>query len=179
MPPPPALSVLSRSELEALLVQRSGEVASLKQIVAEQREEIARLKDLKGRPGIKPGGMDKATEPAKPARVDKKRRRGKVAPRVAAEKQVVKTTVPEGSRFTGHEPYLVQELVLSVRAIRYMRERWVTPDGQTIVAPLPEGTSGHFGPGLRRFVPMQYHQGQTTLPRLTALLHSAGVSISK
>jgi Transposase IS66 family len=26
---------------------------------------------------------------------------------------------------------------------------------------------------------MQYHQGQTTLPRLTALLHSLGVSISK
>jgi hypothetical protein len=59
--------------------------------------------------------------------------------------------------------------VLSVRAIRYMRERWVTPDGQTIVAPLPEGTRGHFGPDLRRFVLMQYHQGQTTLPRLTAL----------
>jgi hypothetical protein len=26
---------------------------------------------------------------------------------------------------------------------------------------------------------MQYHQGQTTLPRLTALLHSVSVSISK
>jgi transposase IS66 family protein len=51
--------------------------------------------------------------------------------------------------------------------------------GRTIVAPLPEGTRGHFGPDLRRFVLMQYHQGQSTLPRLTALLHSVGVSISK
>jgi hypothetical protein len=73
----------------------------------------------------------------------------------------------------------VQELVLSVHAVRYRRERWVTPDGQTIVAPLPEGVQGHFGPNLRRFALMQYHQGQTTLPRLTALLHSVGVSISK
>jgi hypothetical protein len=24
-----------------------------------------------------------------------------------------------------------------MRAIRYMRERWMTPDGRTIVAPLP------------------------------------------
>jgi hypothetical protein len=64
----------------------------------------------------------------------------------------------------------VQELVLSVRAIRYLRERWVTPDGRPIVAALPEGTRGHFGSDLRRFVLMQYHQGQTTLPRLTALL---------
>ena len=48
-----------------------------------------------------------------------------------------------------------------------------------MVAPPPEGTTGHFGPNLRRFVLMQYHQGQTTLPRLTALLHSVGVSISQ
>jgi Transposase IS66 family. len=51
-------------------------------------------------------------------------------------------------------------------------------DGQTIVAPLPDGTQGHFGPNLRRFVLMQYHQGQTTLPRLAALLQSVGLSIS-
>jgi hypothetical protein len=84
-----------------------------------------------------------------------------------------------GSRFKGYETYLVQDLVLSVRAIRYLRERWIAPDGRTLIAPLPEGTCGHFGPDLRRFVLMQYHQGQTTLPRLTALLHSVGVSISK
>ena len=36
-----------------------------------------------------------------------------------------------------------------------------------------------FGPNLRRFALMQYHQGQTTLPRLAALLQSVGVSISE
>ncbi|HEX3996875.1 MAG TPA: transposase [Acetobacteraceae bacterium] len=73
----------------------------------------------------------------------------------------------------------MQDLVLSVRAIRYRRERWIAPDGQIIVAPLPAGTKGHFGPDLRRFVLMLYHQGQSTLPRLAALLQSVGVSISK
>jgi len=47
------------------------------------------------------------------------------------------------------------------------------------LAPLPEGIEGHFGPELRRFVLMQYHQGQSTLPRLAALLRSVRVAISK
>jgi hypothetical protein len=119
--------------------------------------------------------MDKATEPAKKG---KRRFRGKVTPRVKIEDRVVKAAVPEGSRFKGHEPFLVQDLVFSATAICYQRERWVTPDGRTILAPLPEGIDGHLGPELRRFVLMQYHQGQSTLPRLAALLRSEGVSIS-
>lgn len=177
--PPPALSALSRPELEALLVGLFGEVAGLKQVVAEQREEIARLKGLKGRPTIKPSGMDQGTEPAKPIKREKRRGRGKVTPRVSVEDQVVNVEIPEGSVFKGHEPFLVQDLVISARATCYQRERWVTPDGRTVLAPLPEGIDGHFGPELRRFVLMQYHQGQSTLPRLLALLRSVGVSISK
>ena len=105
--------------------------------------------------------------------------RGKVMPRVGIEEKVVKTEIPPGSRFKGYQSFLVQDLVISVRATRYQRERWVTPDGRTILAPLPEGVEGHFGPELRRFVLMQYHQGQSTMPRVLALLRSMGVAISK
>ena len=162
------------------MVELFGKVAALEKVSAEQREEIARLKGLKGRPTIKPSGMDKGTEPGKPAKQEKPRRRGKVTPRVSIEDRVVKAAaVPEGSRFKGHEPFLVQDLVISASATCYHRERWVMPDGRTILAPLPDGIDGHFGPELRRFVLMQYHQGQSTLPRLTALLQSIGVSISK
>jgi hypothetical protein len=174
VPPSSPLSDLSRAELEALLVELFGEVAALKQTISEQREEIARLKGLKGRPMIKPSGMDDATESLKPAKKGRRRFRGKVTPRVKVEDQVVKVAVPEGSRFKGHEPFLVQDLVISAKATCYQRERWVTPDGRTILAPLPEGIEGHFGPELRRFVLMQYHQGQSTLPRLAALLRSLG-----
>jgi hypothetical protein len=180
VPPPFALSELSRPELEALVVELFTELATLKQTVTELREEVARLKGLKGRPTIKPSGMDKGTEPPKPEKQEKRRRgRGKVTPRVVIEEKVITTQIPPGSRFKGYEPFLVQDLVISVHATRYQRERWVTPDGRTILAPLPEGIEGHFGPELRRFVLMQYHQGQSTMPRLLILLRSVGVAISK
>jgi hypothetical protein len=179
VPPPSTLSALSRAELEALLVELLGEVEALKQLAGEQREEITRLKGLKGRPTIKPSGMEKGTGPAKPGGAEKHRGRGKVTPRVSVEDQVVNAIVPPGSRFKGYQPFLVQDLVISARATCYQRECWIAPDGRTILAPLPEGIDSHFGPELRRFVLMQYHQGQTTLPRLAVFLRSVGVSISK
>ena len=120
--------------------------------------------------------MEKASEPKPPS--PPKGRRGPVTPRVAVEDQVIEATVPPGSRFQGDTDFLVQDLVLRARCIRYRRERWLTPAGQLIVAPLPDGVDGHFGPELRRFVLAQYHQGQVTVPRLTAQLRAIGLAIS-
>jgi hypothetical protein len=176
MAPPGDLDALSPTELKALVVRLLGKVVALEQTVAAQRAEIARLKGLKGRPVLKPSGMEEASEPKPPS--PPKGRRGPVRPRVAIEDQVIEATVPPGSRFKGYADFLVQDLVLRARCIRYRRERWLTPDGQLIVAPLPGGVDGHFGPELRRFVLAQYHQGQVTVPRLVAQLRAVGLAIS-
>jgi hypothetical protein len=177
---PPDVDRIDTDELRRLLIEALGKVAGLTAENAALREEIARLKGLKGRPSIKPSGMEQASEPKPPTGGGKRRGRGgKQMRRVAIEDRVLTAEVPAGSRFKGYESFLIQDLVLRPVAIRYRRERWVTPDGRTVVAPLPPGIDGHFGPELRRFVLAQYHQGQVTVPRLVALLEAIGIEVSK
>ena len=178
-PSPIDLSSLSRDELEGLVSRLLVEVAALKETVDRQRDEIARLKDLRGRPSVKPSGMEGSSGTKRSGR-RKTKRRGKGSKRLIIDEDcVVAAAAPVGSRFKGYEDYVIQDLVVRRHVIRLRRERWLTPDGATVVAPLPPGIVGHFGAELRRFVLAHYHRGQMTVPRLVAQLHDLGIAISK
>ena len=174
------VSDLSRGELEALAERLLAKNAALKQALAELRAEVAKLKGLQDRPVIKPSGMDQGTAP-KPADQGRTRSgKGHKTERLAIHaERVIKADVPPGSRFKGYEDFVVQDLVLRPHVVRIRRERWLTPDGRTVTAPMPADVIGHFGPELRRFVLFQYHQGQVTVPRLVAQLQAIGIAISK
>jgi hypothetical protein len=83
---------------------------------------------------------------------------------------VLAAVVSKGSRFKGYKSCFVRELVLAAELVHYRRECWVTPDGKTVVAPMPDGISGGFGPNLRRFCLAMHAQGQVTTERLTSML---------
>ena len=145
------LSGLSRGELEALVERLLAENAALKPAIIELRAEVATRTGVKGRPKVRPSGMEKGTEP-EPA--DTGRDHGTKARKVGRltihEERAIAADVPAGSRFKGYEDFLVQDLVLRPHVVRLRRERWLTPDGRTVTAPMPAGITGHFGPELRR-----------------------------
>src|SRR4051794_2910635 len=175
------LSGLPRGELESVAERLLAENAALKRAIAELRAEVATLKGVKGRPEVKASGMGKATEPGPPGKGRGRGAKGSKVGRLTVheERVVAAAEVPAGSRFKGYEDFLVQDLVLRPHVVRLRRERWLTPDGRTVTAPMPAGIVGHFGPALRRFVLAQYHQGRVTVPRLVAQLRAIGILVSK
>ncbi len=157
-------------------------IAALRTENQALRGEVARLKGLPPRPPSWPSGMEQATQPGA---ADKGAKRSKPPRGVKRDRdaitaeRVCKAAVPAGSRFKGYEDILVRDLRLSAEVIRYRRERWLLPSGETVLADLPAGIVGGFGPELRRFVLALHAQGQVTTERLTALLNGIGVEISK
>jgi len=173
------------AEIGALRSSTEAQQATIGVLRAENqalRDEVARLKGLPPRPPSRPSGMEQATQPGA-AGQDAKRPKlpwGVKRDRDAVTSEiVVKVHVPAGSRFKGYEDILVRDLRLSAEVIRYRRERWLLPSGETVLAALPAGIVGGFGPELRRFVLALHAQGQVTTERLTALLDGIGMEISK
>ncbi len=180
----PDLGQLSAEELRGRVAELLLQLQALREENAALKDEIARLKGLNGRPKLRPSGMEPATATAAArGTCGKTRRRGRGAKTsrlvIDEERVLTMTPPPPGARFKGYTDYLVQELRLTPVVIRYRRERWRTADGRLLVAPLPAGTVGHFGPELHRFVLMQHHQGQVTTERLTRLLNELGLTIAK
>ena len=191
VPPPNVTKPLSSKALRELVSDLAGKIGRLEHEVEQLRldnsnlrldnqalkDEIARLKNLPPRPPFKPSGMEKATQP-RPTGPGRRPGRGAKRDRVTRE-VTLRVEVPPGSRFKGYKTVVRRDLVLVAEVVRYRRERWVTPEGQTLIAPLPVGVTGGFGPGVRRFCLALHTQGQVTTERLTDLLNGIGLSISK
>src|SRR3954464_6127105 len=91
------LSELSRGDLEALTECLLAENATLKQVVADLRAEIAKLKGVKGRPGIRPSGMEQKTEPKPAEKADTRGvKQRKTEWLVIDEERVIQAEVPVG-----------------------------------------------------------------------------------
>ena len=200
--PPDSLDRLTQADLIGVVRELIGEVgrlraeneklsgafAELKTEHQAVKDELARLKSLPPRPPQKPSGMDKATDRSvsggggdkNPEGKKSSRRRGSQLDKLTiGATVVVGAKVPPGSRHKGYEEIVVQDLCLSPQVTRYRRERWITPEGETVIAALDPGIVGGYGPNLHRFVLALHFSGQVTCERIVALLNGMGVVISK
>jgi hypothetical protein len=173
---------LVRQLLDVIYLQHER-IQQLEERIRQLEDEIARLKGLKARPQIAPSTLE--TPPRPPRDPGAKRpgsaKRSKTAElTITAEKVVRLVDKPPGSIFKGYDDFVVQDLVLQPQVVRYRRERWETPDGQSLVAPLPADVlpGSHFGPDLICFILHQYHHQHVTQPLLLEQLHQLGIDIS-
>jgi hypothetical protein len=173
---------ISESELTPLVRQLRDLIQQQQETIQQLRDEIARLKGLKTRPLIAPSSLEVSPRP--PREPGQKRpgsaKRLKTALLTMTDEVVPLTDPPPGSVFKGYEDFVVQDLLIRPRVIRYRRERWRTPDGQNLVARLPADVQpdSHFGPTLIAFIIHQYHHQHVTQPLLWEQLDQLGIDIS-
>ena len=148
------------------------------------RDEVAQLKGNKPKPDIKPSRLEDSESPQdpNPGQRPGSSKRSKTGEIQIHETKVLKADhVPEGSTFKGYQDYTVQGLEFKSHNILYRRERWQTPQGEFLVAPLPqevEVLGGHFDRSLISFVLYQYYQAHVTQPLILEELREIGVDIS-
>jgi hypothetical protein len=151
--------------------------------IEQLEDQIVRLKGLTTRPQIAPSTLEQPPRPPRPP--DAKRpgsaKRSKTDQLTITRQVILKLPeVPPGAVFKGYEDFVVQDLILQPRVTCYRRQRWLTPDGRNLVAPLPADVRPdcHFGPDLICFILHQYHHQHVTQPLLLEQLHQLGIDIS-
>jgi len=164
-------------EQQSVIIQLQGEE------IQKLKDEIARLKGQKPKPKIRPSKLEKDPKGQKKKDSSGKRpgsnKRSKT-PDLIIDKEITVPpgSIPANSIFKGYQPYTVQGIKIEPYNIRYLMERWQTPDGNYIVGQLPPGVQGHFSPELKRFILYQYHHCHVTEPRLLEQLWQWAVDIS-
>ena len=162
-----------------LFEQQFEIILALKEENQILRDEIARLKNQKPKPKIRPTKLSKDTATNSPKKGSKPIKRKKtVELTIHKEERVAPESVPVGSIFKGLKPYTVQDLRISACNTRYFLEQWQTPDGNMVAGKLPSEIDGHFGNTLKSFILYQYHHCHVTQPLILEQLLEWDVDIS-
>jgi hypothetical protein len=169
--------------LLAIIDAQQQRLLQLEETVQQLRDEIAILKGQKPRPVIAPSRLETPPPPLpgagskRPGSDKRSKNASFLTPR---EVKIPFPNPPPGATAHGYEEYFVQELVLHGTVTRYLRERILLPDGQTLLAPLPADVlpGKHFGPTLIGYLLYQHHHGNVTQPLLLEQLRDLGIDIS-
>ena len=172
---PTVVSLLAVIQRQFSIIEHQAEE------IQQLQAEIAHLKKQPSKPQIRPSALEKAKKKkaSEGPRPGSTKRRKTEALTIHETCYIAAEDVPPGSTFKGYQAYTVQELEIKPHNIRYLIERWETPDGQPLRGVLPPAVQGsHFGPTLVSYILYQYYQCHVTQPLLLEALHEWDIDIS-
>jgi hypothetical protein len=177
------LSICHRQQEQ--LVQQAEQVALQTEQIQQLKDAIAVLKGEKARPKLKPSGLDEANGEGSNGDKKKRKRRGKPSRcktqelEIHEEHIVQPDDIPLGAVFKGYEAYVVQELEFTLKNTNYLRARYQSPAGESVIGELPVSVVGsHFGPTLRSYILSQHYQQHVPQRLMLKQLWEWGVAIS-
>jgi len=181
---PAVVKVLGVVHHQALIIEQLYQtITTLKAKIEQLQEEIAYLKQHKGRPKLRPSSLEgarpEADTPPEGKRPGSEKRPKTAQLEIHERCYLAAENVPAGSTFKGYQEYTVQDLEIRPHNTCYLIERWESPTGEPVRGVLPVAVQGrHFGPTLVSYILYQYYQCHVTQPLLLEALGEWGIDIS-
>lgn len=166
-------------ELRSIVIQLLNIIEAQATTIKQQQEEIQKLRDennrLKGEQG-KPG-FRKQTSEHKDFSSEKERNRKNSQNRKGQKPEkknkilIDRTEVckiddvqlPFDAIFKGYQKVVVQDIVIKTDNVEFSREIYYSPSlKMTIIAPLPNGYEGEFGPNIKTLILSLYYKSRMT-----------------
>ncbi len=165
-------------------------VENLQAKVAQQAEEIQRLRDennrLKGeqgKPRVKANKASTDLSSEKQRRESKPRNMCSKQDKIQIDREVVlkvdQEHLPADAEFKGYVEVVVQDLSIGTDNIKFRKEKYYSKSQKrTYLASLPTGYTGQFGPKVRALVLALYYESGMSEPKILDLLQTMGLSMS-
>ena len=165
-----------------LVEQLSAKVAQQAEEIQRLRDENNRLKGEQGKPNIK-ANTTVALSSEKERRVSKPHHKTNKHAQIRIDRvevlKVGEASLPTDAQFKGYEDVTVQDIEFRTHTIRFRKEKYYSPSQKrTYLAALPTGYMGQFGPGVRAWVLTLYYADGMSEPKILDLLRTVGMSIS-
>jgi hypothetical protein len=161
----------------------SAKVAEQAEEIQRLRDEISRLKGEEGKPTIKPKALAPVLSSEKERREPKAHHKAKKQAQIKIDRVEMLTIdpkqLPDDAQFKGYDDVIVQDVVFRTDNIRFRKEIYYSPSQKrTYRANLPTGYNGQFGPGVRAWALTLYYSSGMSQPKILTLLQTIGMHIS-
>ena len=162
-----------------------GELKKAHQEIAYLRERLGGRQGGGGKPGGQPGSApspqthSSEKERKEPRERTKRAKLSEIHIDREVQLDVDRATLPPDAQDKGYQAVVVQELRIATENVRFLRKKYYSASqGQSYLAPLPEGYSGAYGPNVKTLCVMFAHLCHMTEPKIGAWFANMGIRIS-